>query len=46
MLYCRNDTVTGAWLDALLERYFADARTRFANTQGRSGCFFCFVERL
>ena len=47
MLYDLNDTVTGDRLEALLERCFADERTRFANIHtGRPGCFFCRVERL
>ena len=46
MLYDLNDTVTGDRLEALLERCFADQRTRFANIHtGRPGCFLCRVER-
>src|SRR5262249_47810594 len=47
MLYDLNDTVTGDRLEALLERCFADERTRFANIHtGRPGCFLCRVERV
>ncbi|HWE73200.1 MAG TPA: DUF1203 domain-containing protein [Stellaceae bacterium] len=46
MLYHLNDTVTGDRIEALLERCFADERTRFANVHtGRPGCFLCRVER-
>jgi hypothetical protein len=46
MLYDLKDTMTGDRLEALLERCFADQRTRFANIHtGRPGCFLCRVER-
>ena len=47
LLYDLNDTTTGDRLETLLERCFADERTRFANIHtGRPGCFLCRVERL
>jgi hypothetical protein len=47
MLYDLNDTVTGDRIETLLDRCFADERTRFANIHtGRPGCFLCRVERL
>jgi hypothetical protein len=47
MIYDLNDTVTGDRIEALLERCFADERTRFANIHtGRPGCFLCRVERV
>jgi hypothetical protein len=46
MLYDLNDSVTGDRIAALLERCFANERTRFANIHtGRPGCFLCRVER-